>query len=407
MSMLLESVRVVELSEALAGPYCAMMLGDLGAEVIKVERPGIGDQSRTWGPPFIGNESAYFLAVNRNKRSITLNYDHPIGSEILHRLLAEADVFICNQPSLISLQRRAIDPVTLRAKHPRLIYCAISGYGLAGPKAGQPGYDILAQAEAGVMSFTGEPGGPPTRFPVAIADITTGLYGAMGILAALYSRERSGQGDFLDMALFDSQLTWLANIGSNFLNAGISPSRWGNAHPSIVPYQLFQGSDARSFVVAVGTQPVWQRLVQLLDLEMELGADSRFATNADRIQHREVLIPLLQQRFAASPAAFWVSRLMAADIPAAPIQTVGEALNAPLTISRGLIVELDHPALKTVRSIANPIRLEAQPILYRLPPPILGEHNRQILRELRFPDSEAERAVQTACSDAPATNPHD
>ncbi len=402
--MILEGVQVLELSEALAGPYCAMMLGDLGAEVIKVERPGTGDQSRTWGPPFIGNESAYFLAVNRNKRSITLNYDHPIGSEILHRLLAKADVFICNQPSLVSLQRRGIDPVTLRARHPRLIYCAISGYGLAGPKAGQPGYDILAQAEAGVMSFTGESGGPPMRFPVAIADITTGMYGAMGILAALYARERTGKGDFLDLALFDSQLTWLANIGSNFLNAGISPPRLGNAHPSIVPYQLFQGSDARSFVVAVGTPAVWLRLVRLLDLEKELGADSRFATNADRIQHREVLIPLLQQRFAASPADFWVGRLMAGDIPAAPIQTVGEALNDPQTISRALIVELEHPVLKTVRSIANPIRLEAQPILYRLPPPILGEHNRQILRELRLPDSEAERALQTACYAVPATN---
>jgi crotonobetainyl-CoA:carnitine CoA-transferase CaiB-like acyl-CoA transferase len=396
--MLLEGIQVVELSEALAGPYCAMMLGDLGAEVIKVERPGTGDQSRTWGPPFVANESAYFLAVNRNKRSITLNYDHPAGAEILHRLLGKADVFICNQPSLGSLQRRGIDPITLRAKYPRLIYCAISGYGLSGARAGQPGYDIIAQAESGVMSFTGDADCPPMRFPVAIADITAGMYGAMGILAALYARERTGKGDFLDMALFDSQLTWLANIGSNFLNAGISPLRWGNAHPSIVPYQLFHGSDGRAFVVAVGTQPVWQRLVQLLELEKELGMDARFASNADRIQNREVLISLLQKHFAQAPATTWASRLMAADIPAAPIQSVGEALQDPQTISRGLVVELKHPALDTVRSIANPIRLEAQPILYRLPPPMLGEHNRQILRELNFPDPEAEAALQSACS---------
>jgi crotonobetainyl-CoA:carnitine CoA-transferase CaiB-like acyl-CoA transferase len=396
--MLLEGIRVVEVSEALAGPYCAMMLGDFGAEVIKVERPGVGDQSRAWGPPFIGNESAYFLAVNRNKRSITLNYDRPAGADVLHRLIAKADVFVCNQPSLASLQRRGIDAATLRAKHPRLIYCAISGYGLAGPRAGQPGYDILAQAEAGVMSFTGEPDGPPTRFPVAIADITTGMYGAMGILAALYARERTGKGDFLDMALFDSQLTWLANVGSNFLNAGISPSRWGNAHPSIVPYQVFHGKDARPFVVAVGTPPVWHRLVQLLDLAGELGTDSRFATNAERIKNRDVLIPLLQQRFAEAPTATWVSRLMAADIPSAPIQTVGEALNDPQTISRSLIAELEHPILKTVRSIANPIRLEAQPILYRLPPPMLGQHNLQVLTELNFTDFEAEELLRTACS---------
>ena len=400
--MLLGGIRVIELSEALAGPYCAMMLGDFGADVIKVERPGAGDQSRTWGPPFIGTESAYFLATNRNKRSITLNYDHPEGADILHRLLAEADVFISNQPSLASLERRGIDPATLRAKHPRLIYCAISGYGLTGHRAGQPGYDILAQAEAGVMSFTGEPGGPPVRFPIAIADMTTGMYAAMGILAALYARERTGHGDYLDMALFDSQLTWLANIGSNFLNAGVSPLRWGNAHPSIVPYQPFQGSDGCSFVVAVGTQAVWRRLLQLLKLEDELGADPRYATNAERIRHRDELIPLLQKHFSSLPTATWIKRLMAADVPAAPIQTVGQALSDPQTFSRGLIVEIEHPTLKFVRSIANPIRLESQPVSYRLPPPLLGEHNRQILGELHFDDAEAESALKKACS-APQT----
>lgn len=400
MSTLLDGIQVVELTEALAGPYCAMMLGDFGAHVVKVERPGVGDQSRTWGPPFIGMESAYFLATNRNKRSITVNYDHPAGADILRRLLAKADVFICNQPSLASLQRRGIDPCTLRARHPRLIHCAISGYGFSGPRSGQAGYDILAQAEAGVMSFTGEPEGPPMRFPIAIADMTTGMYAAMGIVAALYARERTGEGDFLDLALFDSQLTWLANIGSNYLNAGVSPTRWGNAHPSIVPYQLFQGSDARSFVVAVGTQPLWQRLLKVLDLEKELGEDVRFATNALRIQHRDVLILLLQQKFCASPMATWLQRLRSADIPAAAIQTVAEALHDPQTISRGLIVELEHPTLKTVRSIANPIRFQAQPILYRLPPPILGEHTRQILQELQFPESEIQVMLQSACGSA-------
>ena len=395
--MLLDGVRVVELTEALAGPYCAMLLGDFGADVVKVERPRVGDQSRAWGPPFVGSESAYFLATNRNKRSLTLNYDHPTGAEILHRLLAKADVFVCNQPSITSLQRRGIDPASLRATHPRLIYCAISGYGFTGPKVGQPGYDILAQAEAGVMSFTGEPGGEPLRFPIAIADMTTGMYATMGILAALYARERTGKGDFLDLALFDSQLTWLANVGSSYLNAGVSPTRWGNAHPSIVPYQPFRGSDSRSFVVAVGTQALWQRLLRLLNLEQELAADGRFASNADRIRHRDQLIPLLQQRFDALPSATWLNRLAAADIPAAPIQTAGEALKDPQTIARGLIVEIEHPTLKAARSIANPVRSEAQPIFYRLPPPLLGEHNRQILRELCIPDSELEAKLQEAC----------
>jgi crotonobetainyl-CoA:carnitine CoA-transferase CaiB-like acyl-CoA transferase len=404
MTALLDGIRVVELTEALAGPYCAMMLGDFGADVIKVERPGVGDQSRTWGPPFIGTESAYFLGTNRNKRSLSLNYDHPQGAEILHRLLAKADVFICNQPSLASLQKRGIDPAALRAKHPRLIYCAISGYGFTGPRTGQPGYDILAQAEAGVMSFTGDPDGEPMRFPVAIADMTTGMYAAMGILAALYARERTGKGDYLDLALFDSQLTWLANIGSNFLNAGVSPTRWGNAHLSIVPYQLFQGSDGRSFVVAVATQPLWRRLLQILELVDELGEDERFATNAERTRNREALIPILQERFGSLPATHWVKHLMSADIPAAPIQTVSEALSDPQTFSRRLIVELDHPTLKIVRSIANPILLEAQPVSYRLPPPLLGEHNRQVLEELQFGNAEIEIALQNACSSVPKTS---
>jgi len=397
MASLLDGIRVVELSEALAGPYCAMMLGDFGADVIKVERPGVGDQSRTWGPPFVATESAYFLATNRNKRSITLDYDQPQGGEILRRLLARADIFVCNQPSMTSLKRRGIDPETLRSRHPRLIYCAITGYGFTGPKAGQPGYDILAQAEAGVMSFTGEPGGDPVRFPIAIADITTGMYAAMGILAALYARERTGQGDFLDMALFDSQLTWLANIGSSYLNAGVSPRRWGNAHPNIVPYQMFRGGDGQHFVVAVGTQGLWQRLLQVLDMEAALGGDARFSSNAARIEHREELISMLQRRFDAASSREWLRKLASAGIPAAAMQTVGEALNDPQTLARGLVVEIEHPLLAKARSIANPVRLAEHQVLYRLPPPLLGEHNRQILGELSFSDSELESALCTAC----------
>jgi len=403
--MFLDSIQVVELTEAMAGPYCAMLLGDFGADVVKIERPGVGDQSRTWGPPFVGSESAYFLAANRNKRSITLNYDHPTGAEILHRLIAKADVFICNQPSMASVQRRGIDPETLRARHPRLIYCAVSGYGFSGPRVGQPGYDILAQAETGVMSFTGEPGGGPIRFPIAIADMTTGIYAAMGILAALYARERTGKGDFLDLALFDSQLTWLANIGSSYLNAGVSPVRWGNAHPNIVPYQMFRAGDGRYFVVAVGTQPLWQRLLRLLELEKDYAEDARFVTNAQRIRHRDELIPLLQARFDTLPCAAWLARFADADVPAAPIQTVAEALNDPQTLSRGLVVEIEHPALKIARSIANPIRSESQPILYRLPPPLLGEHNRQILQELGFTDNDAQVALRSVCNaSAPAAS---
>jgi len=378
----LDGLRVLELTEALAGPYCAMLLGDLGAEVIKIERPGVGDQSRAWGPPFVGSESAYFLATNRNKRSLTLNYNDAAGSDILHRLIATADVVIFNNPSLASLARRDIDPETLGGKYPRLVYCAITGYGFNGPKAGLPGYDIIAQAEAGVWSFTGNPDTEPVRYPVAIADITCGVYATIGILAALFVRERTGRGQFLDTALFDSQLTWLANIGSNYLNAKQPPQRWGNAHPSIVPYQVFRGGDSRHFVIAIGTEALWARFTRVLGAEETLGRDPRFTTNALRIEHRGELIPVVQQLLDHRPAGDWLVRLAQAQIPAAAIQTVGEALTDPQTLARGLIVEIDHPAIGVARSIANPVRLSATPPLYRLPPPTLGEHTTAILREL-------------------------
>lgn len=389
MNSILDGIRVIELTEALAGPYCAMLLGDLGADVIKVERPGIGDQSRTWGPPFVGGESAYFLAANRNKRSIALNYDSPRGAEAFRKLVASADVFLHNQPSRASLQKRKIDAETLCAKNPRLIYCSITGYGFTGPKAEMPGYDILAQAEAGVMSFTGEPGGGPMRYPIAIADMTCGMYAAMGILAALFNREKTGRGQVLDMALFDSQLTWLANVGSSYLNASASPQRWGNAHPNIVPYEVFRGSDDRYFVVGVGTDALWQKFLPALGGENEIGKDERFKTNADRIKHRAILVPHLQNIFLRQTAATWLEKFAAAEIPAAPINTVAEAVSAAQTQVRGLIVQLEHPAIGTVKSIANPIRFSATPVSYRLPPPLLGEHTAEILRSLGYSCEEA------------------
>jgi len=380
----LDSVRVVEMTEALAGPYCGMLLGDFGADVIKVERPVSGDQSRNWGPPFVGTESAYYLAANRNKRSITLNYDHPRGAEALLKLLASADVFIANQPSLASLQKRGIDPESLCAKFPHLIYCSITGYGFTGPKAGMPGYDILAQAEAGVMSFTGEPGGGPMRYPIAIADMTCGMYAAMGILAALFAREKTGQGQFIDMALFDSQLTWLANVGSSYLNAGVSPKRWGNAHPNIVPYEAYRGSDNKYFVVGVGTDALWKKFAQAMNVQDSIGKDDRFTTNALRIKNREVLVPWLQNIFKQEPAAKWLEKFAAAEIPAAPINTVAEAIEDRQTYARGLIVQLEHAAIGTAKSIANPIRFSNTPVSYRLPPPLLGEHTREILQSLGY-----------------------
>jgi crotonobetainyl-CoA:carnitine CoA-transferase CaiB-like acyl-CoA transferase len=386
---ILDGVRVAELSEALAGPYCAMLLGDFGADVIKIERPGVGDQSRGWGPPFAGSESTYFLGANRNKKSVALNYDHPRGAEALRKLIAGSDIFICNQPSLASLQKRGIDAETLCREYPRLIYCSITGYGFTGPKAGRPGYDILAQAEAGVMSFTGEPDDGPMRYPIAIADMTCGMYSAMGILGALYVREKTGRGQFLDMALLDSQLTWLANVGSGFLNAKASPKRWGNAHPSIVPYEVFRGADGRNFVLGVGTEALWKKFLRLLGIENGAGQDERFQTNALRTKNRAELIPLLQKIFDGQSTSAWLEQLAAAQIPAAPINTAEEAVNDPQTLARNMIVQLDHPALGVARSIGNPIKFSETPVSYRLPPPLLGEHTAEVLQSFGYSEEEA------------------
>ena len=380
----------MEMSEALAGPYCAMLLGDFGADVIKVERPGAGDQSRGWGPPFVGGESAYFLGANRNKRSVALNYDHPRGAEALKKMISAADIFITNQPSLASLQKRGIDAETLCGKNPRLIYCSITGYGFTGPKAGRPGYDILAQAEAGVMSFTGEPDGGPMRYPIAIADMTCGMYAAMGILAALYAREKTGLGQFLDMALLDSQLTWLANVGSNYMNAKASPKRWGNAHPSIVPYEVFRGTDGRAFVLGVGTEALWKKFVRMMGMENSVGQEERFRTNALRTKNRGALIPILQEKLDQQTASVWLEKLAEAEIPAAPINTVEEAVNDAQTLARNMIVQLEHPALGVARSIGNPIKFSETPVSYRLPPPMLGEHTSEVLRGLGYSEEEVQ-----------------
>lgn len=378
----LENIRVVDLTQALAGPYCTMMLGDLGADVIKVEQPGKGDQSRGWGPPFVEGESTYFLSINRNKRSLTLNIKSSEGQAALHKLLATTDIFVCNIPKEASRKRAGVDAETLQTLNPGLIYCLISGYGNTGPYAELPGYDVIAQGEAGLMSVTGEPDGEPMRYPIPIADITTGMYATIGILSALLTRQKTGRGQLLDMTLVEGQSAWLTMLASSLMNGSQEPQRLGNVHPNIVPYQVFKAQD-KYMILAVGTEKLWVNFCDALGLE-HLKTDPRFATNPDRIANRGRLVSTLDEIFATKPADYWFEKLKATGIPAGPINTIAETLAHPQHRARNFIVELQHPLAGPVKSIGNPVRLSDTPASYRLAPPTLGQHTAEVLTELGY-----------------------
>ena len=395
MANVLEGIRVVEMTEALAGPYCAMMLGDLGADVVKVERPKIGDQARKWGPPFLEGESAYYLSVNRNKRSLTLDIKTAAGLRILHQLVKDADVFIVNIPRIESLRRAHIDYDALRAVNPNLIYVAISGYGHTGPKAGRSGYDVVAQGEAGLMAITGGPENGPMRFPTPMADITTGIYATVGIFAALYARVTSREGQYIDMSLLDSQVTWLANLGGSFFATGERPKKLGNTHPSVTPYQPCQCKD-KMIIIAVGTEPIWERFCKVLGAQETLMRDPRFSTNPLRNQHRAELIPVIEGVLGQRNAAEWIEEFVASEIPAGPINFPDEILRDDHLIAREMIVELEHPLIGVVRSIGNPIHLSATPPTYRRYPPRLGEHTAEVLQSLGYSFTEIDEIKRQA-----------
>jgi glutaryl-CoA transferase len=383
----LEGIRVIEMTEALAGPYCAMMLGDLGADVIKVERPGVGDQSRRWGPPFLDGESAYYLSVNRNKRSVELDVKEPEDLDVLHRLLDGADVFLTNNPRMESLARCRLDPHAVRARNPRLVYAAISGYGHSGPKAGRSGYDLLAQGEAGLMALTGGPDDAPMRFPTPMADFSAGIYSAIGVLTALFARDRpggSGAGQFLDVALLDSQVTWLANIAGSYFATGERPAKLGNLHPSITPYQPLRARDGM-LIVAVGTERLWRRFCGVLGVEDTLMVDSRFDSNPARNAHREELIARLEEVLAEGDAAGWIEALVAAGVPAGPIDYPDQTLADPHLRARGMVVEIQHPLLGTLKALGSPLKLSPSAPTYRRHPPTLGEHNAEVRAEAAGP----------------------
>lgn len=390
MAEVLETITVIDLTQAMAGPYCTMLLGDMGAEVIKIERPGAGDQSRGWGPPFIEGESTYFLSINRNKKSLSLDIGSAEGRDILHRLIAEADVFICNIPKAASRQRAGVDEETLLALNPRLIYCSITGYGTTGPYADRPGYDMVAQGEAGLMSLTGDPSpeGEPYRFPIPMADITTGLYATIGILGALFARERTGKGQVLDINLLESQTAWASITAGSYLNAGEIPARLGNDHPSIVPYQVFPAQD-KYIIVAVGTEKLWGAFCAAID-QPALKDDPRYRTNADRITHRAELSAYLEGVFKTEPADHWLEKLRLAGIPNGPINRVPDTMEHPQLRARQFIVELEHPTAGLVKSLGNPVNFSHTAVTYRTPPPLLGEHSAEILDQLGYSSGEIE-----------------
>ncbi len=373
----LGDVTVLDLSRVLAGPYCTMILGDLGADIIKVESPE-GDETRRWGPPFIQGESAYYLAVNRNKRSITADLHAPADRALIERIAARADVLIENfLPA--SLQRLGISLAALRAVNPRLITLSISGMGASGPDRDLPGYDFIVQARGGLMSITGPADGPPSKVGVAIVDLTTGMMAANAILAALYARERTGQGQHIDISLLETQVSWLANVGTAALLTGTEPARHGNAHPTIVPYQIFHAADGL-VAIGVGNDAQWRRLCDAIGAD-DLRADARFAGNADRVRHRAALIELLGRHLGALPRAECVQRLRAAQVPVSEVRSVPEVLADPQLSARQMIEVVAHPTIGEIRLLGIPYKFSDTKATIRRHPPLLGEHNVEVRSE--------------------------
>ncbi len=371
----LDDLTVVDLSRALAGPYCTMMLGDLGARVIKVETPDGGDDTRGWGPPFVNGESAYFMSINRNKQSVTLNLKHARGRDLLLRLLGRADVLVENfRPG--AMDRLGLGYAAVHEAVPRLVYCSISGFGQTGPYHERAAYDLIVQGMGGIMGVTGEPDGAPMRVGVAVADICAGMFAAYAILAALRARDRTGRGQWVDAAMLDGQVAWMTYMAANYFATGDHPPRVGSAHTNLVPYQPFPTRDG--FVnVAVGSEGLWQKFCDALALP--LAADPRFATNAARVAHRQELLDLLFPVFRRLPTAEWVIRLLAAGVPAGPIYRINEVMTDPQVLHREMVVNLEHPRAGRITVNGVPVKLSETPGAVRTPPPVLGEHTDEVL----------------------------
>jgi formyl-CoA transferase len=373
----LSDIKVLDLSRVLAGPYCSMMLGDLGVEVIKVELPKAGDDTRQWGPSEAGGEAAYYLCLNRNKRSLTVNMKTAAGRETIRKLALQSDILIENY-KVGTLKKMGLGYEDLHRENPHLIYCSITGFGQNGPYKDKPIYDFMIQGMSGIMSFTGEPDGPPMKVGVAIVDITAGMLATSAILAALRHLDRTGEGQFIDISPLDAALAWLANVASNYLVSGELPRRYGNGHPNIVPYEPFKAGDGVYFALAVGNDRQWQDFCRLAGLE-PLSRDPRFATNPQRVLHREELIPVIAEKMLEKTSGEWLQQLDALKIPCGPINTLDKVFADPQVKERQMVAEVPHPTAGTVKLVASPLKFFQTPCRIHRHPPLLGEHTEEVL----------------------------
>jgi crotonobetainyl-CoA:carnitine CoA-transferase CaiB-like acyl-CoA transferase len=380
----LAGTRVIDLTRILAGPLCTMMLGDMGAEVIKIEPPGAGDDTRLWGPPFVGGEAAYFLGVNRNKRSLTLNLAAPEGQSLLAQLAGQADVLIDNF-KIGTLEKWGFGDAWFAQHAPRVVRCSITGYGSSGPKSALPGYDFILQAESGLMSICGAPDGGPTKYGVAIVDVCTGMLACNAILAALNARHRTGAGQKVEVSLYETSLTMLVNVAANYLAAGRDGGRYGNGHPSIVPYTTYQAADGM-MAIGIGNDVQFGKCAAVLG-HPEWAHDNRFATNRARVEHRALVDGLFNEALAQDVAEAWLGKLKAAGIPCGRINSVKQALDDPQTQARQMVETVAHPTVGALRMLGIPFKFSGTPAAVRLAPPLLGQHTEEILQELGLDDA--------------------